>query len=132
MALFVENHDNPRIVSKVCPEAANDPDLRRIVAKLIATMQLTMRGTPFPVPRVGIREMQLSIKCDNAGLITPIELDEVQNIIENENYNELLESMINKRVELQEQVKRQLEQQEQRKQDFIKTRGVSKATTKRK
>ena len=47
VALFVENHDNPRIVSKVCPEAANDPDLRRIVAKLIATMQLTMRGTPF-------------------------------------------------------------------------------------
>lgn len=72
---------------------------------------------------VTIREMQLSIKCDNAGLITPIELDEVQNIIENENYNELLESMINKRVELQEQVKRQLEQ---RKQDLIKEEELRK------
>ena len=75
---------------------------------------------------VTIREMQLSIKCDNAGLITPIELDEVQNIIENENYNELLESMINKRVELQEQVKKQLEQQEQRKQDLIKEEELRK------
>ena len=75
---------------------------------------------------VTIREMQLSIKCDNAGLITPIELDEVQNIIENENYNELIELMINKRVELQEQVKRQLEQQEQRKQDLIKEEELRK------
>lgn len=47
VALFVENHDNPRMVSKVCPEAADDPALRRQIAKLIATMQLTMRGTPF-------------------------------------------------------------------------------------
>ncbi len=47
VALFVENHDNPRIISKVCPEAADNPDQRRRVAKLVATMQLTMRGTPF-------------------------------------------------------------------------------------
>ncbi len=47
VALFLENHDNPRIVSKVCPEAADDPDLRRRVAKLVGAMLLTMRGTPF-------------------------------------------------------------------------------------
>ena len=47
VALFIENHDNPRMLSKVCPDAAHDPELRRKVAKLIATMQLTMRGTPF-------------------------------------------------------------------------------------
>ena len=81
---------------------------------------------------VTIREMQLSIKCDNAGLITPIELDEVQNIIENENYNELIELMINKRVELQDQVKRQLEQQEQRKQDLIKEEELRKQQQKEK
>lgn len=73
---------------------------------------------------VTIREMQLSIKCDNAGLITPIELDEVQNIIENENYNELLEAMINKRLELQDQVKKQLEQQEQKKQELLKEEEI--------
>lgn len=47
VALFVENHDNPRMVSKVCSEAEHDPDARRRIACLIATLQLTMRGTPF-------------------------------------------------------------------------------------
>lgn len=47
VALFVENHDNPRMLSKVCPDAEHDPMLRSRVAKLIATLQLTMRGTPF-------------------------------------------------------------------------------------
>jgi oligo-1,6-glucosidase len=43
MALFFENHDNPRMVSKVEP----DPEYRVVVAKLLATMQLTLPGTPF-------------------------------------------------------------------------------------
>ena len=47
VALFVENHDNPRMVSKICPEAEHDPVLRRRIARLLGTMQLTMRGTPF-------------------------------------------------------------------------------------
>lgn len=47
VSLFVENHDNPRIVSKICPEAEHQPQLRARIAKLVATMQLTMRGTPF-------------------------------------------------------------------------------------
>lgn len=68
---------------------------------------------------VTIREVQLALKCDNAGLITPIELDEVQNIIEDSDYNEKLEAIINKRLDLQEQVKKQLEQQEQRKQELL-------------
>jgi oligo-1,6-glucosidase len=43
MSLFYDNHDNPRMVSKV------DPDLsfRDVLAKLLAVMQLTLRGTPF-------------------------------------------------------------------------------------
>lgn len=47
VSLFLENHDNPRMVSKVCPEAEHNPALRAQVAKLIATMLLTMRGTAF-------------------------------------------------------------------------------------
>ena len=43
MALFYENHDNPRMVSKVNP----DPKYRTVLAKLLATMQLTLKGTPF-------------------------------------------------------------------------------------
>lgn len=43
MSLFYENHDNPRMVSKVNP----DPAYRDVLAKLLAVMQLTLRGTPF-------------------------------------------------------------------------------------
>lgn len=42
-SVFYDNHDNPRMVSKVDP----DPAMRDAVAKLLATLQLTMRGTPF-------------------------------------------------------------------------------------
>lgn len=47
VSLFVENHDNTRMVSKVYPDAIHQPRTRVAVAKLIGTMQLTMRGTPF-------------------------------------------------------------------------------------
>jgi oligo-1,6-glucosidase len=43
MSLFYENHDNPRMVSKVNP----DPAYRTVLAKLLAMVQLTLRGTPF-------------------------------------------------------------------------------------
>lgn len=43
MSLFYENHDNPRMISKVDP----DPKYRDILAKLLAVMQMTLRGTPF-------------------------------------------------------------------------------------
>ncbi len=42
-SLFYENHDNPRMISKVDP----DPFYREVIAKLLAAMQLTLRGTPF-------------------------------------------------------------------------------------
>lgn len=41
--LFFDNHDNPRMVSKVDPRPAH----RVAVAKLLAVLQLTLRGTPF-------------------------------------------------------------------------------------
>ncbi len=43
MSLFYENHDNPRMVSKVNP----DPAYRKVIAKLLAMIQLTLKGTPF-------------------------------------------------------------------------------------
>lgn len=42
-SLFYENHDNPRMVSKVNP----DPQYRDVLAKLLAAMQFTLKGTPF-------------------------------------------------------------------------------------
>lgn len=43
MSLFYENHDNPRMISKIDP----NPIYRDILAKLLAMLQLTMKGTPF-------------------------------------------------------------------------------------
>lgn len=43
LSLFYENHDNPRMISKVNP----DPKYREVLAKLLAMLQLTLRGTPF-------------------------------------------------------------------------------------
>ncbi len=43
MSLFYNNHDNPRMISKVNP----DPLYRRRLAKLLAVIQFTLKGTPF-------------------------------------------------------------------------------------
>jgi oligo-1,6-glucosidase len=43
MSLFFENHDNPRMISKINP----DPEFRSALGKLLAMLQLTLRGTPF-------------------------------------------------------------------------------------
>lgn len=43
MSVFLDNHDNPRMLSKVNP----DPRRRERLAKLLVTLQLTMKGTPF-------------------------------------------------------------------------------------
>ena len=47
ISVFFDNHDNPRMLSKIAHGAERDPDVRIAVAKLLATIQLTMRGTPF-------------------------------------------------------------------------------------
>jgi len=43
MSLFYENHDNPRMISKI----NMDPTYREVLAKLLAMIQLTLKGTPF-------------------------------------------------------------------------------------
>ena len=73
-----------------------------------------------------IREMQLELKCSDAGLITPIESKEVEHIIELSNYDDLLQEMIEKRIEIQEQVKKQLEEQELKRQEILKQEEIKK------
>lgn len=43
LAVFWENHDNPRMVSKIEPELRH----RAVLAKLLQTIQLSMKGTVF-------------------------------------------------------------------------------------
>ena len=73
-----------------------------------------------------IREMQLELKCSDAGLITPIKLKEVEHIIELPDYDDLLQEMIEKRIEIQEQVKKQLEEQEVKRQEILKQEEIKK------
>jgi len=43
LSLFFENHDNPRMASKVNP----DPSLREPLSKLLLSILLLLKGTPF-------------------------------------------------------------------------------------
>ena len=43
MSLFYNNHDNPRMISKITKDVSRHAAL----AKLLAVMQLTLKGTPF-------------------------------------------------------------------------------------
>ncbi|MCL1800111.1 MAG: alpha-glucosidase, partial [Promicromonosporaceae bacterium] len=43
MSLFYDNHDNPRMLSKV----SEDPEYRELIAKLLGVIQMTSKGTPF-------------------------------------------------------------------------------------
>lgn len=46
--IFFENHDKPRCVHNFfSPQVANHPESNRMAAKAIATLMLTLRGTPF-------------------------------------------------------------------------------------
>lgn len=43
MSLFFDNHDNPRMISKI----EKDASYHTVLAELLCAMQLTLRGTPF-------------------------------------------------------------------------------------
>ena len=43
MSIFYNNHDNPRMVSKI----SKNPKYQDRIAKLLAVMQFTLKGTPF-------------------------------------------------------------------------------------
>lgn len=79
MSLFYENHDNPRMVSKVTP----DPEYHDKLAKLLAMIQMTMKGTPF------IYQGQ-EIGMANQPFTDITELRDVESI---NLYNELIEKM---------------------------------------
>ncbi len=47
IAVFLDNHDNPRMLSKFGMGREQDPAVRTAIGKMLATIQLTMRGSPF-------------------------------------------------------------------------------------
>ncbi len=82
MSLFFNNHDNPRMISKVTSEE------RYIVplARLLATLQLTLKGTPF------------IFQGDEMGLVNyPFcSMDEITDVEAKGKYDELLEEGMTK------------------------------------
>ena len=77
MSMFYNNHDNPRMISKVSTKAEDAVPL----AKLLATMQFTLKGTPF------------MFQGDEMGLVNYdfASMDEVTDVEAKGKYAELLE-----------------------------------------
>jgi oligo-1,6-glucosidase len=79
MSLFYDNHDNPRMLSKV----TKDPKYRMIASKLLAVMQMTLKGTPFMYQGQEIAMVNMDFKS----------MDEIRDVESINKYNELLETM---------------------------------------
>jgi len=77
MSLFYNNHDNPRMISKISMDKA----YHTAIAKLLAAMQLTLKGTPF------------IFQGDEMGLINYefSSVDEITDVEAKGYYQELLE-----------------------------------------
>ncbi|MCL1988650.1 MAG: alpha-glucosidase [Firmicutes bacterium] len=79
LSLFYDNHDNPRMVSKV----TDNPKLQPYLAKLLCVIQLTLRGTPFIY-----QGQELGMTNQNFTDISQLKDVESINL-----YNELLQTM---------------------------------------
>ncbi len=77
MSLFYDNHDNPRMISKI----TSDEKYQEAVGKLLAVMQFTLKGTPF------------IFQGDEMGLVNyPFtSMDEITDVEAKGMYQELLE-----------------------------------------
>lgn len=76
---------------------------------------------------VTIRELQLDMTCKNKGLDFSIELDEVQHIIQEDNYDEQLNTMIENRLAIQERMKEKAIQEAKEREEQLKREEERKA-----
>ena len=68
-AIFFDNHDNPRMVSKIDPTGKH----RESLAKLLLTLQCTLPGTPFLYQGT-------EIGAGNIPIASPRDLDDIESI----------------------------------------------------
>ncbi len=78
-AIFYDNHDNPRMVSKIDPSGKHRMEL----AKLLLTWQCTLPGTPFLYQGA-------EIGAGNLHFSSPEEFDDIESL---HKYKELLETL---------------------------------------
>lgn len=81
MSIFYNNHDNPRMVSKI-----GEPKYNTQIKKLLAGMQMTMKGTPFIFQgdEMGLENYQFN------------SIDEINDVESKGYYKELCEKMSEK------------------------------------
>lgn len=76
---------------------------------------------------VTIRELQLEMTCKNKGLEFAIELDEIQHIIQEDDYDMQLNTMIENRLAIQERMKEKAIQEAKEREEQIKAEEEKKA-----
>ena len=79
MSLFYENHDSPRMVSKIDKR----PEYREVLAKLLAVIEFTLKGTPFIYQGQEIGSVNYDFKS----------IEEISDIESKNLYNELIKTM---------------------------------------
>lgn len=79
MPIFFDNHDNPRMISKVNSE----PRYKKAVATLLATLQMTLKGTPFIYQGEEIAMENIPFKS----------IDEIEDVESINMYKEYLKTM---------------------------------------
>jgi len=77
--LFFENHDNPRMISKI----NMDPQYRVVISKLLAVIQFTLKGTPFVFQGQELGMINSDFKS----------IDQIRDIESIQLYNELISTM---------------------------------------
>lgn len=79
MSLFYDNHDNPRMVSKV----DSRPEYKNVLAKLLGIIQFTLKGTPFLYQGQEFGSVNAEFQS----------IEEIQDVESINLYNELLKKM---------------------------------------
>ncbi|WP_368028849.1 DUF1351 domain-containing protein [Arcobacter sp. s6] len=80
----------------------------------LETLESMVRKVKALEDAVTIRELQLEMICTRSGLSFPIEINEVQHIIQEDNYQDLLNGMIENRLAVQEKMKAQAKADEEK------------------
>ncbi len=80
----------------------------------LETLESMVRKVKALEDAVTIRELQLEMVCTRSGLSFPIEINEVQHIIQEDNYQDLLNGMIENRLSIQEKMKVQAKEDEEK------------------
>lgn len=88
----------------------------KLSKKAIEALESKVRRVKQIEDSVTIRTLQLEITCNKLGMSIPLSIDEVEHIIQDDDYDTKLESIIKNRLELEEKMKAKIEADAKQKQ----------------